>query len=94
MSKKLSNGEYKYMEDFASDVGLILSNCRTFNPPGTAPAICADVVEAAWKSAWAKAMEKKLSYNEKRSLLSIMGKLVNDTMYVIYVIAFYRVLTS
>ena len=82
MSKKLTDGEYKTMEEFAKDVELILNNCRTFNPPNTAPAVCADVVEAAWKTAWSKAMEKKLAYNEKRSLLSIMTKLQNDPMYV------------
>ena len=78
ITTKLSKGEYKTMDDFGHDIELIIANCRTFNPPNTAPAVCADVVEAAWKNAWAKAMEKKLSYNEKRSLLSIMTKLVND----------------
>ena len=78
MTVKLSKGEYKTMDDFANDIGLIIANCRTFNPPNTVPAVCADVVEAAWKNAWAKAMEKRLSYNEKRSLLSIMTKLIND----------------
>ncbi|KAJ3526870.1 hypothetical protein NM688_g8206 [Phlebia brevispora] len=78
ITKKLSDGEYKIMEDFAKDVQLIFSNCRTFNPPNTGPWICADVVDAAWKTAWAKAMEKRLAYNEKRSLQSIMGKLISD----------------
>ena len=78
MSEKLTEGKYSTMEEFAKDIELVFSNCRTFNPAMTYPVNCADTLERMWKKEWAKAMEKKLSYNEKRSLLSIMTKLVND----------------
>ncbi len=74
------------MEEFARDVGLIFSNCRTFNPPTTYPVQCADAVERVWKTTWSKVLEKKLSWNEKRSLQSIMNKLVQDPLYVLIAI--------
>ncbi|PCH34126.1 hypothetical protein WOLCODRAFT_130217 [Wolfiporia cocos MD-104 SS10] len=78
ISTKLSEAAYATMEDFAKDVELILANCRTFNPPTTYPVNCADVVERVFKREWAKATERKLAWNEKRSLQSIMNKLAQD----------------
>ena len=80
--EKLTDGKYSYMEEFAKDVQLIFSNCRKFNPPSTYPVTCADTVEKAFKKEWAKAMEKKLSWSEKRSLQGLMTTLVKEDMYV------------
>ena len=78
MKNRLDQHEYTSMEMFASDVELIFANCRQFNPPTTDPTICADIVEKAFKKEWAKAMEKKMLFQEKRSLQSIMTKLQGD----------------
>ncbi|KAL4251521.1 Transcription initiation factor TFIID subunit 2 [Abortiporus biennis] len=78
MSTKLTEHAYVTMEEFAADVDLIFKNCRTFNPPTTYPVNCADALDRVFKKEWAKAMEKKLAWNEKRSLQSIMNKLVQD----------------
>lgn len=78
MKNRLDHAHYTTMEEFARDVELIFSNCRKFNPAGTDPTICADIVEKAFKKDWAKAMERKLTFQEKRSLQSITTKLQND----------------
>ncbi|EMD32531.1 hypothetical protein CERSUDRAFT_118583 [Gelatoporia subvermispora B] len=78
MGNKFTEGAYTTMEDFAKDVELVFANCRTFNPPGTYPVQCADTVERVWKREWQKAMEKKLTFQEKRSLQGLMTKLVVD----------------
>ncbi|TFK56505.1 hypothetical protein OE88DRAFT_1689584 [Heliocybe sulcata] len=83
MGNKLNEGKYTCMEDFQKDMELIFHNCRKFNPPMTDPVNWADTVEKTFKKEWAKATEKKLSYQEKRSLQSLMGKLVaEDTSWV------------
>ena len=78
MKAQLEQGHYNTMEEFASDVNLVFANCRTFNPPTTHPTLCADAVERAFKKEWVKAMEKKLTFQEKRSLQGVMTKLIND----------------
>ncbi|KAL0951837.1 hypothetical protein HGRIS_008498 [Hohenbuehelia grisea] len=78
MTQKLTDSEYVTMEDFRKDVELIFANCRQFNPPGTYPVNCADAVEKVFKKEWAKAMERKLAWNEKRGLQSLMGNLTKD----------------
>ncbi|KAF4611399.1 hypothetical protein D9613_004170 [Agrocybe pediades] len=78
MTRKLHAGTYNTMEEFKHDVELIFSNCRLFNPPGTGPTICADVVERAFKKEWPKAMEKKLSWTEKRGLQGVLTTLVKE----------------
>ncbi|KAJ3571564.1 hypothetical protein NP233_g3673 [Leucocoprinus birnbaumii] len=78
MGQKLADGRYATMEDFKKDVELIFSNCRQFNPPATFPVNCADVVERAFKREWPKAMERKLSWSEKRGLQAIMSTLAKD----------------
>ncbi|KZT27583.1 hypothetical protein NEOLEDRAFT_1130581 [Neolentinus lepideus HHB14362 ss-1] len=78
MGTKLGQGKYGTIEEFVRDTELIFSNCRKFNPPTTYPVNCADVVEKAFKREWAKMMEKKLSWQEKRSLQSLMTKLVAE----------------
>jgi transcription initiation factor TFIID subunit 2 len=83
MSQNVAQGAYSTMEDFAKDVELVFSNCRTFNPPLTYPVTCADVVEKAFKKDWAKATEKKLSWPEKRALQGVMTTIVREDMYVL-----------
>lgn len=82
MSAKLAQGEYSSMEDFAKDFELVLANCRQFNPPTTYPVTCVEALEKAWKPLWTKAMQRKMQPSEKRSLTSLMNKLVADPMYV------------
>ena len=82
ISNKLNEGKYSTMEEFARDVELVFQNCRIFNPPTTYPVMCADAVERVWKKEWAKAMEKRLSYAEKRSLQGLLKTLINDNMCV------------
>lgn len=83
MSQKLTEDSYAYMEEFARDASLVFSNCRKFNPPATYPVICADTVERVFKKEWSKAMERKLSWTEKRSLQGLMTTLVKEDMYVL-----------
>jgi transcription initiation factor TFIID subunit 2 len=82
MGEKVNAGEYTTMEQFQKDMELVFNNCRQFNPIGTYPTDCADTVERAFKREWAKTMEKKLSYAEKRSLQSLMNTLVKEDMCV------------
>ncbi|KAL1729840.1 hypothetical protein EV714DRAFT_251135 [Schizophyllum commune] len=84
MGKKLTEGKYQTMEDFRKDVELIFKNCRKFNPVSTFPTQCADNVEALFKKEWAKAMEKKLSYSEKRGLQSVLRDLKTHPSYFIF----------
>ncbi|KAG6813996.1 hypothetical protein H0H92_004489 [Tricholoma furcatifolium] len=79
---KLGQSQYVTMEDFATDVELVFSNCRQFNPPSTFPITCTDTCEKVFKKEWAKVMEKKLSYQEKRGLNGVMNALVKDPMQV------------
>ncbi|KZO96454.1 hypothetical protein CALVIDRAFT_514798 [Calocera viscosa TUFC12733] len=72
MEHKLTDGQYETMGDFAADFDLVIGNCHQFNPPGTDAAIMADVVDKAFKKEWAKALVKKLAYNEKRSLVTLI----------------------
>ena len=87
MSSKLNQGTYRFMEEFAKDVELIFNNCRQFNPPATYPVTCTDTVEKAFKKEWPKAMEKKLSWQEKRSLQGLMTTLVKEDMFVSFVLS-------
>src|SRR4051794_11254367 len=84
ISQRLAEGTYTTMEEFAKDIDLVFSNCRTFNPPGTYPVTCADIVERTFKKEWAKVMEKKLSWAEKRALQGIMTAIVKDTVFVLF----------
>ncbi|KAH8094603.1 hypothetical protein BXZ70DRAFT_1009904 [Cristinia sonorae] len=84
MTNKLNEHQYATMEDFAKDVELVFNNCRTFNPPTTYPVNCADALERVFKKEWMKATEKKLSWNEKRSLQSIVNKLVQDPISFVF----------
>jgi transcription initiation factor TFIID subunit 2 len=80
ITQKLSDGQYATMEDFKKDVELIFSNCRQFNPSATFPVICADVVEKGFKKEWPKALERKLSWTEKRGLQGLVSTLVKEPM--------------
>lgn len=78
ISTKLAQNRYVTMEDFAKDVDLVFSNCRQFNPPATYPITCTETVEKAYKREWPKAVERKLSWVEKRGLQGIMTALVKE----------------
>lgn len=78
ISSKLSSGAYQTMQDFASDVELVLSNCRQFNPPTTFPCLAADAVERVFRKEWAKLTERKLPFAEKRGLLGIMTNFTKE----------------
>jgi transcription initiation factor TFIID subunit 2 len=78
ISVKLEQGQYETMEDFKKDVELVFSNCRKFNRPGDYPTLCASVVEKAFKKEFPKAMERKLTWQEKRGLQGIMTTLVKE----------------
>ena len=45
--------------------------------------LAAEAVERVFRKEWAKAMEKKLSFKEKRSLMAVMTRLLNDKAYVL-----------
>ena len=83
IGQRLNTTIYTTMEDFTKDIELVFSNCRLFNPPTTYPTDCADAVERLFKKEWAKIMEKKLPWTEKRSLQSLMTNLVKESMYVL-----------
>lgn len=78
ISSKLNDGKYATMEEFKADVELVFSNCRQFNPPGTSPTIIVAVVEKVFKKEWPKAMERKLSWTEKRGLQAVLTTLSKD----------------
>lgn len=80
ISTKLAQNKYVTMEDFSKDIELVFDNCRQFNPPETYPVTCTDVVERAFKKEWPKAIERKLSWVEKRGLQGIMTTLVKESM--------------
>jgi transcription initiation factor TFIID subunit 2 len=84
MSQNLTQGDYVYMEEFAKDAELVFSNCRKFNPAQTYPVTCSDVVEKAFKKEWVKAMEKKLTFAEKRGLQGLMTTLVKEDVSVFF----------
>ncbi|KAF8204343.1 hypothetical protein K438DRAFT_1716031 [Mycena galopus ATCC 62051] len=88
ISTNLASHEYETMEELRKDVDLVFSNCRTFNPPMTYPCNCADTVEKVFKKEWAKvmekAMEKKLSPNEKRGLQGILTALGKEDPFGIF----------
>ena len=93
ISSKLSDGQYSTMEEFAKDVELIFSNCRTFNPPTTYPTQCADIVERDFKKEWSKAIEKKLSSSEKNALRKMLNQIISEPLFVSHCIGILRALT-
>ncbi|KAF9531853.1 hypothetical protein CPB83DRAFT_785561 [Crepidotus variabilis] len=84
MNTRLDAGKYTSMEDFKRDVELVLNNCRKFNRPEDYPTTCANAVEKVFKREWPKAMERKLSWQEKRSLQGIMTTLVKDPISFVF----------
>ncbi|WFD36850.1 hypothetical protein MCUN1_003740 [Malassezia cuniculi] len=75
VDRKFKNGEYATMGDFADDVRLIFSNCRQFNPPGTIPRLLEAAVVKTWRREWGRAMVRKLNYQGKRALQSMLSRL-------------------
>jgi len=82
MLTKLGKNKYVTMEDFLADMELVFSNCRQFNYAGSVPVVCADIVEKAFRKEWPKAVEKKLSWTEKRGLQGVIATLVKEPVYV------------
>lgn len=82
ISANLAAHGYETMDEIRKDIELVFSNCKKFNPPGTAPWVCADVLEKVFKKEWPKAMDRKLSLNEKRGLQGLLVTLVSEDMYV------------
>ncbi|WFC96745.1 hypothetical protein MBRA1_003407 [Malassezia brasiliensis] len=75
IQRKLNDGAYATMGDFASDMRLMLANCRQFNPPTTLPREFEAAVRKVWRREWSRAMVRKLDYQDKRALQSMMGRL-------------------
>ena len=75
IDKKLKEGAYLTMADFAADMRLMFANCRQFNPPGTIPAQMEQIVSRVWRREWSRAMVRKLDYAHKRSLQGMMSRL-------------------
>lgn len=82
MLTKLNENKYQSMEQFKEDMELVFNNCRQFNTPDTYPTKCASIVEKVFKKEWPKAMERKLSWTEKRGLQGIMTAFVKEPMSV------------
>jgi transcription initiation factor TFIID subunit 2 len=82
MLTNLNENKYQSMEQFKKDMELVFSNCRQFNTPDTYPTKCAAIVEKVFKKEWPKAMERKLSWTEKRGLQGIMTAFVKEPMSV------------
>ena len=82
VGSKLQRGEYTTMEAVKKDIELVFSNCRQFNPPGTFPVAAAESVERTFRKEWPKAMERKLTFTEKRGLQSVLTNLAKEDLYV------------
>jgi transcription initiation factor TFIID subunit 2 len=89
MQAKLSRSEYSTMEKFKSDMQLIFSNCRQFNPPLTYPVNCAKVLEDVFNKEWTRAVQKKLESKDKRAMLGIINKFLQDQTFVTFRNCFY-----
>lgn len=76
MTRKVDSGQYRnYMELF-DDFDLIVANCKQFNTPNTEPIWHVLIIDRAWRAEWEKA--SKLSYNTKRSLMSMLKSLMKE----------------
>lgn len=84
INQRLNQNKYETMEGFKEDVILVFRNCRQFNPPATFPYICADNVEAAFLKEWARAMERRLEWGEKRNLQGVLSQLIKEEMWVTF----------
>ncbi|EPQ30343.1 uncharacterized protein PFL1_01869 [Pseudozyma flocculosa PF-1] len=74
MEKKVNQGAYRTMADFAADMQLIFANCRQFNPPTTEPCLHADELEKLFRKEWAKLLVKRLEFGEKRALQGLLNR--------------------
>ena len=83
INQRLNQNKYETMEAFREDVILVFRNCRQFNPPKTFPSDCADNAEAVFTKEWARAMEKRLEWAEKRGLQGVLSQLLKEDMWVI-----------
>ncbi|KAM0754710.1 hypothetical protein T439DRAFT_120001 [Meredithblackwellia eburnea MCA 4105] len=72
MSSKLHSGRYHNNDELFSDFDLIVSNCETFNGTESQATGFVYQLDGAWRAEWEKA--SRLSYQAKRSLLSLMKK--------------------
>ncbi len=78
--EKLNRGDYKTMEAFADDVGLIFRNCRQFNPPGSEPVLLAEAVERAFVKA--RATQKGITPTDKRALSQMFQRMREAEEYI------------
>ncbi|OJT09186.1 Bromodomain-containing protein 9 [Trametes pubescens] len=62
MSTKVDKGKYRSLEEFASDLRLVTTNAKTFNPPGTIYHTEADRIEAFALEHIAKAAATVIEY--------------------------------
>lgn len=76
MGRKLDRGTYRTYGEFFSDFDLIVSNCQQFNTPESEPIWHALILQRNWRIEWEKA--SKLSYNTKRSLVSLLKNLMKE----------------
>ncbi|PKI83009.1 hypothetical protein MVES_002777 [Malassezia vespertilionis] len=75
MERKLNEGAYNVMGDFAADMRCMLANCRQFNPPGTIPAQMEAAVARIWRREWSRAMVRKLDHKDKRAFQAMISRL-------------------
>lgn len=76
LTRKLETGQYSNYGQVFDDFDLIVANCKQFNTPNTEPIWHVLIIDRAWRSEWEKA--SKLSYNVKRSLLSLLKSLMKE----------------
>lgn len=78
LEQNLTQGKYKTMEQFESDMRLIFTNCRQFNPPGMGVYLAADSQEAAFDVEWQKATKRKLSSAERTFVIQTLNTMMGD----------------
>ncbi|KAG9000448.1 hypothetical protein FRB94_005418 [Tulasnella sp. JGI-2019a] len=78
LEQNLTQGKYKTMDQFESDMRLIFNNCRQFNPPGMGVYLAADAQETAFDVEWQKATKKKLSSAERTFVIQTLNTMMGD----------------
>ncbi|GAA5825196.1 hypothetical protein JCM3770_002346, partial [Rhodotorula araucariae] len=77
LGKKIEQGAYANYAALFADFDLIVANCEKFNTPNTEPIWHVHILDRAWRTEWEKA--SKLSYNVKRSLTSMIKRLITSS---------------
>ncbi|KAF7302980.1 Transcription initiation factor TFIID subunit 2 [Mycena kentingensis (nom. inval.)] len=78
INNRLAAHLYETMGELREDIELVFANCRQFNPPATFPRECADACERVFRREWPKAMERKISGNDKRGLQGLLTNFVKE----------------